>query len=128
MTTNTYQALCDSVGAKITKGCCTCDFDCSYWMTSYFMNCEPCKRHYTESVYPPQSAEQRERLEELILNLGRLSCHKNDIYYICILSRANNANNGMAGTRAEALYALTHKLFKEGVLSKEEVKDCLIGK
>ena len=77
-------------------------------------------------IYPNfESAEQRERLEELILNLGRLSYHKSDIYYICILSRVNNANNGMAGTRPQALYALTHKLVSEGVIGKEEVKEAL---
>ena len=137
MTTNTYQALCDDVEAyeDTTKPKAFCQKTCK-WGNKYKLGaglgCGGCLDKefgdVTKRIYPPQSAEQRERLEELILNLGRLSYHKSDIYYICILSRVNNANNGMAGTRHEALYALTHKLVQEGVLSKEEVKEALNGK
>ena len=118
--TNTYQSLCDDVGIKPEKPCLSGKRTCT-------MPCLDKQRVCQYLAYPPQSAEQRERLEELILKLGRLSYHKSDIYYICILSRVNNTNNGMAGTRPEALYALTHKLVAEGVLSKEEVAKALKG-
>jgi hypothetical protein len=124
--TNTYQALCDDVEAygEIFMSCHECR------RAGFVEDTHSCTREECPLAghhYPPQSAEQRERLEELILKLGRLSYHKSDIYYICILSRVNNTNNGMAGTRPEALYALTHKLVAEGVLSKEEVAKALKG-
>lgn len=144
--TNTYESLCDDVGAY--EATYTYDIEGINWFGGIFTQTFT-KKQFKEDAWrwttkeyrsdrkvvkvnkkndiPPASAEQRERLEELILNLGRLSYHKSDVYYICILTRINNANNGMAGTRPDALYALTHKLYKEGVLSKEEVKEALIG-
>lgn len=142
MTTNIYTNLCDSVGAyEITYtydieginwfgGIVTQTFtrnefkeDAWRWKTKEYRVIKVNKKN----IYPPATAEQRERLEELILNSGRLSYHKNDIHYICILSRVNNVNNGIAGTRPDALYSLTHKLVQENVLSKEEVAKALKG-
>lgn len=80
MTTNTYQALCNSVEAYyMTEGR---EYDSEGNICSWYKN------------YPE--------------------------HYI-----VNNVNNGIAGTRPDALYALTQKLVDEGVLCKEKVKEAL---
>lgn len=142
MTTNTYQALCDDVGIE-PKEILTCETCGSLMMELHPYGdlwCNKCtnNRDYTTTLhYPPQSAEQRERLEELITSklfyityrLERMT-DKTFKYEAGGYERDDGFleyESGYFTNRPEALYALTHKLRKEGVLSKEEVKEALNG-
>ena len=139
MTTNTYHALCDEVNLDKNPQCFYFD-DCPY---GFGHSCKDCDSPWGELRHPPQSAEQRERLEELIWSLTQ--CTYFNIYqrlnlcddkgdYFWAAPNAYNINTDRDfvkkywfKSRSEALYALTHKLVEEGVLSKEEVKGALNG-
>lgn len=148
MTTNTYTNLCDSVGAyEITY---TYDIEGINWFGGIFTQTftrnefkEDAWRWKTKeyrvikvnkkNIYPPATAEQRERLEELIeLNIGEsehLAKSKATQFLCNIFNCEKNASVYFAyeQSRPDALYALTHKLVQEGVLSKEEVAKALKG-
>ena len=108
----------------------------------------------TEKHYPPATAEQRERLEELIIQNADFDYFNKSIKYYCmacdgidkmlftyqlieeqseerydgtIRSWNEVIFEGDGETRPDALYALTQKLVQEGVLSKGEVKGALYG-
>ena len=110
MSTNTYQALCDSVGAY--------------------------KPYYN---YPPATAEQRERLMLLIVKANKNYSSDFSVQSFddgLHLAADNNNGNGyllpaehevIGLNYADALYALTQKLVQESVLDKEEVKGALVG-
>ena len=115
MTTNTYQALCDSVGAYyMTEGR---EYDSEGNICSWYKN------------YPPQSAEQREKLLILIEKQVGLTAiylkETND--YIMRDETFSFEYVSITGERDECLYGITQKLVDEGVLSKGEVKEALCG-
>ena len=149
MTTNTYQALCDSVGAYSYHDACKMQIDYEekgLSFSKFEADCPQkghctteCKQAFDLKIHPPATAEQRERLKELILNEGwTLICWKlgknpeGCVYYIQAekgvgkqrkIIQTQTANN----TKSSELYALTHKLVSEAVLSKEEVAKALKG-
>jgi hypothetical protein len=134
MTTNTYQLLCDDVEAY--------EYNNSYKPirnnlerinNNFIPNFEPDEilklLDINKKYYYDKSAEQRERLEELILknnfNFLIVSCFGKYVYFIFNSFTKKVSISQRAKTRPDALYALIHKLVAEGVLSKEEVAKAL---
>ena len=147
LTTNTYTNLCDSVGAyEVTYtydieginwfgGIFTQTFtkkefkeDSWRWLTKQYRSDRKVVKVNKNITYPPATAEQRERLEELIYSKAEwFVCYKwisGDISGYKYTFE-NPLITCFAKTKPDALYALTHKLVAEGVLSKEEVKEAL---
>lgn len=133
MTTNTYTNLCDSVGAYEEYGCGTYA-KCQYKDDRPDVYCQNCNKDNLQRItYPPATAEQRERLEELIGDKWGSFEYIKDSNYVeewhIILPIPSQPKvycpNALGETRPDALYALTHKLVNEGVLGKEEVKEAL---
>jgi len=130
---NTYQNLCDTVGLKPILGCTAYDILSEDEADAYCDDyCGQCKYH--GDIYPSATAEQRERLEELILSnvfdvdIVKHPSTKQYKYYIGLKPNSNDIQSDWFDTRPDALYALTQKLRNEGVLNDEEVKEALCKK
>jgi len=135
MTTNTYQALCDRVGLKpeIVPLCDVCEkqaFELKDDDTYICLNADEKICLGYEKIYPPATAEQRERLEELVFkaNYGLFMNDTQGGWQYFYESRKFKGDYVVSKDRTELTYALTQKLVDEGVLSKEEVKEVLCGK
>ena len=122
MTTNTYQALCDDV--------LDLQPDCPPYCFNLGCIKEGCNN--LRKNYPPQSAEQREYLLEALSKKFLVTIKMGvGIYLIEVISNCTDyadiyKKNCSCESYPKTIYALTHKLVQEGILSKEEVKEVLI--
>lgn len=129
MQTKEYIEMCEVVGAELTRYESVCD-NCFHPMCMPNTSKEDCDpdNSYPKYLYPPESADIREKLEELVFNCGGFIPKKEDdnYYYMYMLGVKLLATDDYP-TRPQALYKLCTKLVEEGVLDEADVRKVVEG-